>query len=170
MHVAGDRVDVPGGHVLAVEAARPPGDDTHVAVVGVAEHEVACVIGSHHRPGCGQVDLSVILRCQRQPRLRGRSAVAGVPRLAGPGDRVDVARDHGLPVEAARAGRHHPHLVVPDVSDDQVAVMIHGQPAGRAEAGPPRRDAAWSLAGHVDCADRRGQPSGAQADPPDQAV
>src|SRR6185312_4536880 len=91
---AGDRVDVSGGHLLAVERAVLAGDYPDHAVAGVGDDQVPGGVHGHAlRPV--------------QRGAGGRAAVAGVPGGAVPGDRVDVAAGHLLAVVAAVAVRDH---------------------------------------------------------------
>ena len=91
---AGDRVDVAGGHLLAVERAGDARHDPDHVVAGVGDDQVP---GGVH----GQALRAV------QPGAGGRAAVAGVSGGAVPGDRVDVAAGHRLAVVAAVLIRDH---------------------------------------------------------------
>src|ERR1019366_871967 len=115
--VAGDGVDVPGGHRLAVEGAGAFGDDTQTLVAGVSDDDVARAVHTH---AIGEVQ-----RC-----LGRRPPVAGVPRCPVASHGVDVTSGHSDAVESAGpVGRHTDRRVV-GLGDDIVTVAVHRHRGG----------------------------------------
>ena len=114
--VAGDQIDVPGLHHLAVEGARAGRHHADPVVARVGHHQVPRTV---HRHRTGLVEFGG----------GGRATVAGEPGRAVAGDRVDVPGGHCLAVEGARAGRHHADPVVARVGHHQAACLIDGDRA-----------------------------------------
>src|SRR5262249_7882186 len=79
------------------------------------------------------------------------------------GDGVDVAGLHGLSVEGAGAGCHHPYAVVARVDHDQVARAVHGDPGGQVELGAGGRDAVSVVAVRAGAGHRVDGPRGPAA-------
>src|SRR6185312_5158592 len=130
----GDRVDVAGGHLLAVERAILAGDHPDHAVAGVGDDQVPGAVRRHA--------LRVVER-----GAGGRAAVAGVPGGAGPGDRVDVAAGHLLAVERAVLAGDHPDHAVAAVGDDQVSVGVRRDADRGAQPGAGGRAAVAGVPG-----------------------
>ncbi len=121
--VAGDGVDVPGGHRHPVERALALGHHPD-PVVNVNNHQVSRRVYLH--------------RDRIEPRAEGRTAVSGEPAGAVAGNGVDVPGLHRLPVEGAGAARHHPDPAGLEVGDHQVPGVVfrhsaraHGRAGGR---------------------------------------
>src|SRR5437764_6526812 len=110
--VPGHRVDVAGGHRLAVERAGLVRHHPDPVVAGVGDQQVAGAVGRYA--------LRVV-----EFGAGGRAAVTGEPGAAVPGDGVDVAGGHRLAVVRAGLVRHHPDPVVEAVGDQQVAGGVH---------------------------------------------
>src|SRR5215469_4863881 len=115
--VAGDGVDVPGGHRLPVER---PGAFGHHPDPGVE------AVGDH------QVPRRVDCNCDRVPQcgMGGRAAVTGELDAAVAGHGVDEPGDHLDAVERAASFRHDADPVVSVIGDQQVPGRVEGHPAG----------------------------------------
>jgi hypothetical protein len=104
------RVDVTGGHLLAVEAACALGHHPDPVITGVGYEQVA---GRVHRYGVGIVE-----RC-----LRRRATVTGKARRGGSGHEVVVTNSHRHSVEPAFSHRGN-HDIVRGIHQDHVSRMI----------------------------------------------
>ena len=149
--VAGDGVDVAGGHRLAVEGAGRGSHHPDPLVAAVGDQQVPGAVHRHAR--------------RAEFGAGGRAAVAGEPGGAVPGDGVDVAGGHRLAVEGAGRGGHHPEPVVAAVGDQQVAGVVRRGPARGRQACPGPATAIAERAGLAGTGGG-GQPVGARVHRP----
>ena len=124
--VARDYVDVTGGQLPTVEAARFRGQRPHQ---GTVEGEQVPGAVNRHRRGCDRLGPG--------------------DRQAGADDRVDVSGLHRQAVEATRPLGHDPNPAVPGVADHDVAGAVDRHAIRPAQLGLARWAAVTGEPGHA---------------------